>query len=100
MAVTHLTLRAPMYPGTTTRTGPPWAPGSGWEFISQASNPDSFLPHSTRRRGTRLDQPHHEYLSHRSGDLVLFGGAARVQTIRSTRGLRAHGQLSSEREFR
>ncbi|CKN76376.1 Uncharacterised protein [Mycobacterium tuberculosis] len=37
MAVTHLTLRAPMNPGTTTRTGPPWARGSGSEFICQAS---------------------------------------------------------------
>ena len=41
MAVTHLTLRAPMYPGTTTRTGPPWARGSGSEFICQASSTSS-----------------------------------------------------------
>ena len=37
MAVTHLTLRAPMNPGTTTRTGPPWTRGSGSEFICHAS---------------------------------------------------------------
>ena len=27
-----------MYPGTTTRTGPPWARGSGSEFICHASS--------------------------------------------------------------
>ena len=37
MRSTHLTLRAPMYPGTTTRTGAPCAVVNGSPFISQAS---------------------------------------------------------------
>jgi hypothetical protein len=37
MRCSHFTLRAPMCPGTTTRTGPPWACVSGSPFISQTS---------------------------------------------------------------
>jgi hypothetical protein len=51
-----------MYPGTTTRTGPPWMRGSGSEFISQASNTSSDmalprgmeLPRGDRTTGQRL----------------------------------------------
>ena len=38
MRSSHLTLRAPMYPGTTTRTGAPCTGGSGSPFIDQASS--------------------------------------------------------------
>lgn len=33
-ALTHLTLRQPATPGTTTRSGKPWSAGSGAPFIS------------------------------------------------------------------
>ena len=48
MAVTHLTLRAPIYPGTTTRTGPPWTRGSGSEI--HLPSQQHFLRHRLAQR--------------------------------------------------
>ncbi len=46
--VSHLTERAPIQPGTTTRRGAPWTGGSGAPFIAQASSTSGA---SARSRG-------------------------------------------------
>ena len=88
MRSSHLTLRAPMYPGTTTRSGAPCTAASGWPFIAQASSTSD-----RRALSSGIDPPnsctgtasgHESAPSNPTSDAVRSGPASRSTSASAT----------------